>query len=120
MMLMRLLVRLYALPRLATVDGIAMGRCSPRRGAVAGCSFADLCMRIFLVPRLDEIVALRSVDVGNAVDDIQLSKVGPPRVVAANVSAAYKRMRGVLSADGLVVNDGKGVVLSNSSDCGRE
>eukprot|EP00959_Pyramimonas_sp_CCMP1952_P158615 3317802-Pyramimonas_sp.AAC.1 len=47
MMLLRLLIRLYALPRLVTVDGAAMGWRVPQRGAVAGCSFADLCMRIF-------------------------------------------------------------------------
>eukprot|EP00959_Pyramimonas_sp_CCMP1952_P136525 2857092-Pyramimonas_sp.AAC.1 len=62
---MRMLVRLCALPRLVTVDGVAMGWCSPQRGMVAGCSFADLCMRISLVPRLDEIAALGAVDAGN-------------------------------------------------------
>eukprot|EP00959_Pyramimonas_sp_CCMP1952_P011690 245779-Pyramimonas_sp.AAC.1 len=62
MMLMWVLVGLCALPRLVTVDGVAVGWCSPRRGVVAGCSFADLCMRIFPVPRLDEIAALGAVD----------------------------------------------------------
>eukprot|EP00959_Pyramimonas_sp_CCMP1952_P032069 672893-Pyramimonas_sp.AAC.1 len=80
---MRLPLHLYRMPRIVCYRGVAAMACEPERGVVAGCSFADLCMGLFLMPRVDDVVALSAVQVDNVVDGAQLAQTCMAKPVAA-------------------------------------
>ena len=56
---LRLLLFCYGMPRRIQLAGVATVVCEPRRAVAAGCSFADLMMRLYLLDILDETCRLR-------------------------------------------------------------
>jgi hypothetical protein len=67
--LLRLLISMYTIPRIVMLAGVATGAFWPLRAVVAGCSFADLMMRVYIMDILDCIAEVwPKAHLGNVVD----------------------------------------------------
>ena len=87
--LMRTLVSLYSMPRCIFEGKVATDVVTASRSVVPGCSFADLCMMMMVIPTLDA-VSLRwpRLLVGSVVDDVQVISTGTAEEATADVTDA--------------------------------
>eukprot|EP00959_Pyramimonas_sp_CCMP1952_P306127 6406577-Pyramimonas_sp.AAC.1 len=108
MCVLRMLIKLYTMPRLLSCEGIVLDLMTPMRGVVAGCSFADQMMRSFLIPILDDLAAIPRASVGNVVDDIQMQATGARATVVQQLNKAYRQVRSALKDAELLLNEKKG------------
>ena len=76
--LMPWIISLYSGPRLLMLEGAVMAApLSPSRGGLAGSRFADMCLRMNLLPTLDAYVAIRpSSCVSVYIDDLSTQSFG--------------------------------------------
>ena len=119
--LLRLLVALYKMDRAVTLDGATSAPFSPWSGAVAGCSFADLTMRIFIICALDAVKAhWPSIRPAAVVDDIQLQSIGTRGEATSTAKGATRHLLRELADAKLVVNQGKLAVISNDPAAAKD
>ena len=114
--ILRFLIGLYRQGRVILHGEVASSICFPANGVIAGCNFADMMMRIVLLPILDRIVenwprrtvaekvCLTAVGV---VDDVQLHVVGPCKLAAATLAGAFAELAGGLVKARLPLNKKK-------------
>ena len=88
---------------------------APRRSVAAGCSGADLCMRLYLMQATDAIIhQWPSVMLGGFVDDLQIMAVGRPLQVSLTLAGADRTVKDELENVGnLVLHPGKQVLVTN-------
>ena len=77
LVVLRFLLNLYSMPRTVKVGQIATKIVCASRSVVPGCSFADLMMRLMLMPTMDFVVRQwSSLHVGVVVNDVQILAIG--------------------------------------------
>ncbi len=120
--LVRASLATYAAPRMITHGRYASREVHPRRGIVAGCSFATTLVKVFYLRRLDalsrEIPA--SVRIDAYIDDLALTAEGSKASVAADIVAAHGAMIRVLTRElhcGIARD--KTAVVASHPDVGR-
>ena len=119
--LLRLLLALYAMDRVLVFDGAAAQPFRPQNGVAAGCSFADLMMRLMVLAAMDAVQeAWPSVLGAAVVDDMQLQTMGPRGTATRTMKGAAKLLHRTLLDAKLVVNVGKLALLSNDREAAAE
>ena len=118
--LLRLLLQLYGMLRIITLDTITALPCTVLRAVVAGCVFADLMMRQYLLDILDDTAKTwPGVQIANVVDDVQLMAVGSKHIVTIGLVGTYRLARRNMAEAGLELNNTKLAVVANDSDTAR-
>ena len=113
----RLLIALYSMTRLVQWEGCVAEGCNPTKAVAAGCSFADLMMRLALMGIIGRVQDVwSSIRLVVVVDDIQLLATGSHMGVVAPLSRAYAMLTAALTAAKLKLAEDKLVMLSTSSD----
>ena len=117
MMVLRFLIGFYRMGGVIMRNAACASVFFPSNAVVAGCSFADLCMRIILTPILDTL-ALRYERVMAAVvvDDIHIHYVGALAGTAKNLTGAFALISSELQAAKLQLSDKKLVLTCSSTD----
>jgi hypothetical protein len=90
MHLLRASLAAYAAPRVLTLNGIAAKELHPRRGLIAGCTFATTLVKVFYIRCMDTVVKRlpSGTDVDMYIDDVAVLAEGPKdRVAAAAIRA---------------------------------
>ncbi len=89
----------YATPRMLTLDGIAAREMYPRRGLIAGCTFATTLVKVFYVRKIDAAVGKlpEGANVDFYIDDVALSVEGPRWRVARDAITAHNIIRETLT-----------------------
>ena len=121
--LLKFLCRLYRAPRTVMVGLVATDFFRTTRTVVPGCSFADLLMRLAILPSLDRLAEKwPAIFVGAVVDDIQLLSVGDKKLVEDDMLEVSRFLIGDLHEAGLTIDttDRKLVVLSNNSEVAQK
>ncbi len=85
----------YGHPRMVALHGRLAREVHPRRGVVAGCTFASTYVRVFMLRALDRAVSEMpdGVSLDMYIDDVALSAVGEPKQVTEKVFRAHANLR---------------------------
>ena len=106
LLLMRLLLSFYSMMRVLSLGNLVAFGCLPMRGVVAGCSFADIMMRLTLIDTLDRVSeAWPSLRLADVVDDFQMLRIGNARRVVPIVKGATRMFQQEVRGVGLVLNE---------------
>ncbi len=112
----------YAAPRMLTLNGIAAREMHPRRGLIAGCTFATTLVKVFYVRRVDAIAS--KLPDGTAVDfyidDVAVSVEGPRDRVARDAILAHGIVKEALTKGlGCKLAAHKAAVVASHREVGR-
>ena len=120
LLLMRLLLSFCSMMRVLSLGNLVAFGCMPMRGVVAGCSFADIMMRLCLIDPLDRVTeAWPSLRLADVVDDAQMLGIGDARRVVPIVKGAIRRFQQEVRGVSLVLNEGKTALVSNDLEAAR-
>ncbi len=113
----------YAAPRMLTLDRIVARELYPRRGVIAGCSFATTFVKLFYLDTFDKLSkglpSGTNLDV--FIDDIAITAEGPKRQVAANITEAHAAMRRAVTQDlGCTLAAQKAAIVASHREVGQE
>jgi hypothetical protein len=91
MHLLRASLAAYAAPRVLTLNGIAAKELHPRRGLIAGCTFATTLVKVFYLRRMEAVVKKLPIgtNVDMYIDDVAVLAEGPKDRVAADAIRAH-------------------------------
>ncbi len=99
--LVRASLAAYSAPRVLTLNGIAAKELHPRRGIIAGCTFASSLVKVFYLRRLDTVVKAppggTNLDV--YIDDVAVLAEGPKDRVAADAITAHGLIKQAITAE---------------------
>ena len=116
--ILRFLLMMYRMPRTVRIGKLATSKVCAGKTVVPGCSFADILMRLALMPTLDSLCERWShIHVGAVIDDIQLLAVGDRRATEYEMSQAATFVIQDLRTQGLEIDTTarKLVVLASNS-----
>ncbi len=96
--IMRASFGMYANPRMIALHGRLAKEVHPRRGIIAGCSFATTYVKVMMVRALDRAVSKMpdGVTLDAYIDDLALAAVGTKEQVASKLAEAHKILREVV------------------------
>ncbi len=99
--LIRASLAAYAAPRMITHGRYVSREVHPRRGIIAGCSFATTLVKVFYLRRLDQLSKEipASVKVDAYIDDLALTAEGPRARVGADLAVAHRALIRALTRD---------------------
>ena len=119
--LLRLLLSFYSMDRVIVLDSVATAPIQPQRGVFAGCSFADLMMRIVVITTLDPVIARwPSARLANVVDDIQVQSIGPMAYAVRVAQGVARGLKFELDRAKMAVNEEKLMLLANTKEAADE
>ena len=120
LVVLKYLVAIYTMPRRIRVGQVITAEVVAKRSVVPGDSFADLLMRLAVMPVLDDVAhawPVPRLHIGVVVDDIQLLAIGDVVTIASDVAGAVDMIVDGLDRDGLVVSDkpGKFTIIASTA-----
>ncbi len=113
----------YAAPRMITMDKMAARELYPRRGVIAGCSFATTLVKLFYLSSLDKVAASlpSGTNVDMYIDDIAVTAEGPKQEVVAKVVEAHAAIREAMTNElGCTLAAHKAAIIASSKEVGRQ
>ncbi len=91
----------YGLPRMVALHGRLAREVHPRRGVIAGCTFATTYVRVFMLRALDRAVKEMpdGVSLDVYIDDVVISAVGEPKEVTDKLLKAHATLRRIIQEE---------------------
>ncbi len=120
--LVRASMAAYAAPRILSLDRVAARELYPRRGIIAGCTFATTFVKVLYLRKFDELAktAPRGTYYDVFIDDVAITAEGPKAQVAANAATAHAMMRRALVEElGCQLAPQKAAIIASSREVGR-
>ncbi len=112
----------YAGPRMLTMDGKASKEVYPRRGIIAGCSFATTYTKLFYTRKFDKLKSKlpQGVSIDVYIDDIAINIESSSDDIVSKAIVAREMLIDCLTTElGCKVAHGKSCIVSSSSKVAR-